>query len=337
MGPPLDLHDPRITELRDVRGLLGHVEDPLADPRLRGLRLSKGAAQAEDEVEVFGVGLELRHVHSVHPGRMGAERRLHHGGDVLAGQLHQLGVAPDEAGGDDLLHRHDRTAARGHRRVEVLVQRRRRQHVAGAVGRPRVKQREVGRERANQPDPAASAERIVGGDEVAVARVVLLHRGAEQRACRREGHPHGAGEQAQRQRQHRPVLNGDPAVEHRAADERLGHRIRIALADERRHQALDEATDDQRGPGRAEAGTADGPARPAAPPLARQLTHQRIGPAVGRAQIDGLPRCRQAAHRLVERRELVRAVDGWDRETAADDVGVIGVHRYERPRRSRMT
>jgi len=94
--PPLDLHDPRIAELGDIRRLVGDAQHPLANPRLGSLRLSKRAAQAEDKLEIFGVRLQLRHVHAVHPGRVRAERRLHDGSDVLAGQLHQLRVTSDE-------------------------------------------------------------------------------------------------------------------------------------------------------------------------------------------------------------------------------------------------
>src|SRR5262249_40880422 len=141
---------------------------------------------------------------------------------------------------------------------------------------------------------------------------------------------------------HRPVLHGDPAIEHRATDESLGHRVWISLADERRDQTLDQATDDERGPRRAEAGATDRPARPTPPPLAHQLTHQRVGSAVGRAEKDRLPRRGQAAYRLVESRDLVRALGGRDGEAATDDVGVVGVHHYpialwytgERPRAS---
>jgi len=191
-----------------------------------------------------------------------------------------------------------------------------------------VKEREIGGERANQADSATPTERIVGGHEVAIARIVLLHRGAQQRARRRERHAHRAGEQAQWQRQHRPVLHRHPAVEHRTADEGLGHREWIAFADERRHQALDEATDDERGPRRAEAGAAERPAGPTAPPLAYQLTHQRIGSAVSRPEKDRLPGYRQAAHGFIERRDLVGTLHRWNGEAATDHLGVVSVHRY---------
>src|SRR5207247_7281720 len=123
------------------------------------------------------------------------------------------------------------------------------------------------------------------------------------------------------------VLHDNPAVEHRAADEGLGHRKWIAFADERRHQALHEATDDERRPRRAEASAAERPTGPTAPPLAYQLTHQRIGSAVSRPEKDGLPGYRQSTHGLVERRDLVGAIDRRNGETATDHIEVVSVQR----------
>ena len=94
-------------------------------------------------------------------------------------------------------------------------------------------------------DAVAAAEGVVGDDQVAVPRVVLLHRGAEQRAGGQERHAHGAGEEPQRQRQHRPVLDGEPSREDLRSDEGLGHRIRIRLADEGRDETPDQPADDE--------------------------------------------------------------------------------------------
>jgi len=114
MGPPLRLHDAGVAELREVGGVVGQVQHPLPDPRVRGVGLAEGAAALEDPLHVLGVALELRHVHAVHAARMVAVGRLHHRADVLRRQPYQVGVAPDEVGGDDLLHRHHRPAPGRH-------------------------------------------------------------------------------------------------------------------------------------------------------------------------------------------------------------------------------
>jgi hypothetical protein len=218
-----------------------------------------------------------------------ALRRLHHRLDVLGGEAHEIRVAADEVRGDDLLHGDDGAAARGHGAVEILVERRRRDQVAGAVGRPGVDQRHVGHQRAHERHPALGAEGVVGHDEVAGARVVLLHRGAQQRARGQERHPHGAGEEPQGKGQHGPVGDLEPPLQHRARDQRLRRGERIALAHEGGDHPADEPPVNQRRPRRAQADGGEREVRPAAPPLADQLADEGIGATMGGAEIDGVP------------------------------------------------
>ena len=288
--------DARVAEALQVLGLVGRLQDPMADP-LVVVVAPGGGAGLDPEVVVLAVAVD-RQV----PGEQSAGVRAHR---HLADREHAVGrnphvVRPRSQIIDDALHGDDRAPARAERTPHTFEQWWRHRHVAGTVGDGCMQDGDVGLQRREETDGAEGRRDLGEG-------VVLGHGRSGDRTGGDRRQSAGARLEPLREREERPVLHRDRARGVAPLEPRVRGEVRERVAGVAGDDLLDETTPEEQCPEAGQAQHHEGEPRIPVPPLPDHLTDRGAPACVSDHDVQRVTGAHVLAHRVGDTRHPVRS------------------------------